>query len=642
MKNGLIVTFYSYKGGVGRSFALANIGALLAMWGNKVLCADWDLESPGLGHYFEPYLPKGKKGGILELVEGFKEGISLKWREHVTNLQIPNSKNTLSFMPAGLENDSYMRRLQRLDWNQLYEKQELGKYIEEMREEWKEEYNFILVDSRTGVTDIGGITTIQLPEVFAFFFSANYQSLNGAVSVTEGIIKERKNLPYDRGKLITLPVLSRFDMREEHKLGKDWLKIVEKELRPFYTEWLHKNVDISDIIDATRVPYISYWSFGEKLSVIEDTRNDPESINYSLQTLAALIAKECSETEKLIENRDSFVASESKEDVPPRRKRSSEKVNLKERCEKILLDGNLLKWRDLVDELWRNIPERLLEWKPRAERVWAKEEAARETARLEAVEICLPSFVPILVAVENGRIDLWQESVGPLRQLLLLSNKVGNGFTDVVNIGSHMLYFAGSLGMAVAARTKQLDFVNEWMQLPMPGMEYGEVGEKRWAEIYFAHHLWGRYLPGPKEPFANILKICKSDYLSGFFADMDQLVKYLFLGNLGQSLYELGLCIKDEGRRKSIEDLDTQSFMGNLMVHPVWVLMKPEEFKAATWELFGSSDGVLKFVFPGENVRAEKFWKWWKNWKKICTGMMGNRPFLFHEANWLTLPGEPM
>jgi hypothetical protein len=177
------------------------------------------------------------------------------------------------------------------------------------------------------------------------------------------------------------------------------------------------------------------------------------------------------------------------------------------------------------------------------------------------------------------------------------------------------------------------------MQLPMPKMEYEGAGEKPWAEIYFAHHLWGRYM---QNYFEDILKICKSDYLSGFFADTDQLVKYLFLGNLGQSLFELGRSIGDEGWRKSLEDLDTQKFMGNLIVHPVWVLMKPEEFRAATWELFGSSKGVLEFVFPGENGRAEKFWKWWKNWKKICIGRMGNRPFLFSEANWLTLPGEPM
>ena len=42
-----IVTFYSYKGGVGRSMALANVAVLLARRGLKVLAVDWDLESAG-------------------------------------------------------------------------------------------------------------------------------------------------------------------------------------------------------------------------------------------------------------------------------------------------------------------------------------------------------------------------------------------------------------------------------------------------------------------------------------------------------------------------------------------------------------------------------------------------------------------
>jgi hypothetical protein len=47
-----IVTFYSYKGGVGRSMALANIAILLARRGLSVLAVDWDLEAPGLENYF--------------------------------------------------------------------------------------------------------------------------------------------------------------------------------------------------------------------------------------------------------------------------------------------------------------------------------------------------------------------------------------------------------------------------------------------------------------------------------------------------------------------------------------------------------------------------------------------------------------
>src|SRR6266700_2968299 len=68
---GTIVTFYSYKGGVGRSFTLANIAVLLARWGYRVLCVDWDLEAPGLYDYFQPMctIPVG---GVVDLVDDFR------------------------------------------------------------------------------------------------------------------------------------------------------------------------------------------------------------------------------------------------------------------------------------------------------------------------------------------------------------------------------------------------------------------------------------------------------------------------------------------------------------------------------------------------------------------------------------------
>jgi len=54
--SGRIVTFYSYKGGTGRSMALANFAWILAASGKKVLVIDWDLEAPGLHRYFRPFL----------------------------------------------------------------------------------------------------------------------------------------------------------------------------------------------------------------------------------------------------------------------------------------------------------------------------------------------------------------------------------------------------------------------------------------------------------------------------------------------------------------------------------------------------------------------------------------------------------
>ena len=78
---GQVVTCYSYKGGVGRSFALANIAVILAQWNLRVLCVDWDLEAPGLDYYFG--VNDLDRPGLLELVEAVAAGKPVAPREHV-------------------------------------------------------------------------------------------------------------------------------------------------------------------------------------------------------------------------------------------------------------------------------------------------------------------------------------------------------------------------------------------------------------------------------------------------------------------------------------------------------------------------------------------------------------------------------
>jgi MinD-like ATPase involved in chromosome partitioning or flagellar assembly len=53
----MIYTFYSYKGGVGRSMALVNIAELFYQNGLNVLMVDFDLEAPGLERYFKEFIP---------------------------------------------------------------------------------------------------------------------------------------------------------------------------------------------------------------------------------------------------------------------------------------------------------------------------------------------------------------------------------------------------------------------------------------------------------------------------------------------------------------------------------------------------------------------------------------------------------
>src|SRR3989442_12771377 len=71
---GQIITFYSYKGGTGRSMALANVAWILASNGHRVLMVDWDLEAPGLHRYFSNFLVDRSlvaSKGLMEIVEAY-------------------------------------------------------------------------------------------------------------------------------------------------------------------------------------------------------------------------------------------------------------------------------------------------------------------------------------------------------------------------------------------------------------------------------------------------------------------------------------------------------------------------------------------------------------------------------------------
>jgi cellulose biosynthesis protein BcsQ len=313
MAEGSIFTFYSYKGGVGRTLALANIGALLCRWGYKVLCIDWDLEAPGLHLYYEKWIVAEQspdlRSGLTELIQARVDNQSPNWRDFITEVRFPQINQPLSLMTAGRQDETYVQRMQALDWQRFYDEHQLGSFLETLRTEWKQEFDFILIDSRTGITDIGGICTVQLPDFLVVLFTANMQSLRGSLEVVRRAQKRQQSLPFDRARLLVLPVATRFEARIEYELAQEWLKTFATELSPVYADWTHKEVTASELLNFTRVPYIPYWSFGEKLPVIEKGTDDPDDIGFYFETLSALIAHKYSFSDVLVSNRDSFVTS---------------------------------------------------------------------------------------------------------------------------------------------------------------------------------------------------------------------------------------------------------------------------------------------------------------------------------------------
>ena len=74
----MVVTFYSFKGGVGRSMCVANVADILARQGLRVLMIDFDLEAPGLEQYFQiTHRAVLRQPGLLDLLLAYKRSMSV-------------------------------------------------------------------------------------------------------------------------------------------------------------------------------------------------------------------------------------------------------------------------------------------------------------------------------------------------------------------------------------------------------------------------------------------------------------------------------------------------------------------------------------------------------------------------------------
>jgi class 3 adenylate cyclase len=306
--------------------AVANIAAVLAGWGKKVLVIDWDLEAPGIEHFFASGAKLEEiqnRNGLIELLTGLagaSEGpdASRNWINFVGDVPIPQTTHSISLLTSGCRVDGYFRIVRKLDVAAFYEDHNGGRLIETLRNSWKSHYDFVLVDSRTGITDIGGVCTIQLPDILALIFTATNQSLFGAVDVALKAFQSRQNLPFDRALVPVLPIPSRFDTQTEHKISKEWLSRFETALAPIYKSWLPAELDRREFLELTKVPYTPFFSFGEGLPVVEQGVTDPAGMGYAYETLAALLANKLENADQLVRNRDDYVRQGRTFDAIPR------------------------------------------------------------------------------------------------------------------------------------------------------------------------------------------------------------------------------------------------------------------------------------------------------------------------------------
>lgn len=209
-----VITFYSHKGGVGRTTAMVSYALHLAKEGKNVAIIDCDLEAPGYLNFFDlsehEELKEGKKNGLVEFLcdSQFLGENDIDINNYMLNVGARNhgddyqpALNRIWLIPAGNLNEGvteknafksqgrrdYLEGLAKLN---LGNTQKLIKGFTSLFEQLRSiDVDAILIDSRTGFNDIFGTATLHLSSCVVGFFGLSRQNEPGLMNLLDHHIK---------------------------------------------------------------------------------------------------------------------------------------------------------------------------------------------------------------------------------------------------------------------------------------------------------------------------------------------------------------------------------------------------------------------------------------------------------------------
>ena len=303
-RDGRVVTFYSYKGGTGRTMALANTAWILAANGYRVLAVDWDLEAPGLHRFFHPFLDPSTLGattGVIDLITEYAWAATNPvqraddWHRDYARIQ-PHAVSlnpealgwefpqggTLDFVSAGRQNREYSATVSTFDWDNFYDRLGGGHFFDALRDDMKTHYDYVLIDSRTGLSDIADICTVHLPDVLVDCFTLSDQSIDGAAAVARQIAERYTGRP-----IAIFPVPMRIDEGEKEKADAG------RALARLKFDRLPRDLSGDELTaywGAVEIPYRPYYAYEETLATFGDEAGLSNSLLSAFERLTAVIS----------------------------------------------------------------------------------------------------------------------------------------------------------------------------------------------------------------------------------------------------------------------------------------------------------------------------------------------------------------
>ena len=198
-----LVSFYSFKGGVGRTTTMVMTAIALARKGKKIVVLDFDLEAPGVASLF-PEDAMSRYGLLDFLLESHVYETEANVDEYMYPVgeygHVNQAGGEIYIVPAigsatREDTETYRKSLMRFDLDiPLYEdkKTPIDVLLTKIDNFVKPDYIFI--DTRSGIHQIGGITLSRYSDLAMLFFYGSNQNVQG-MKTTIPILK-KENTPF--------------------------------------------------------------------------------------------------------------------------------------------------------------------------------------------------------------------------------------------------------------------------------------------------------------------------------------------------------------------------------------------------------------------------------------------------------------
>jgi len=245
-----VISFYSYKGGVGRTIALMQTANLLALKGKKIALIDLDIEAPSFNEIFSESI-QSDKGLMNYLYSKLYNLDKIEVSSIVSKLPL-NAPGDVYIVPTGSINKKYVKMLEALKEKRISE----NKYIEELIDELYKNYDidYVLIDSRTGINNWGALAIGEIADEVMLFAYPNEENVKGINLILE-MIQDRKKCTVvfsriadtDEGRNKAKELFNKIDVEQEF-MGIEYDSAIAVRSKYPIENKLNKFSSISDFI----------------------------------------------------------------------------------------------------------------------------------------------------------------------------------------------------------------------------------------------------------------------------------------------------------------------------------------------------------------------------------------------------------